>query len=137
MASDAGGNPLAYALGRANVHDQTLAIATIDGITIGNQVRRPKRLGADKGYDSDPLRAALRQRRIVPVLIARDNHTPVLTQREQREQRYCRKRWRIERTFAWININRRIDRMLERKMKSYDMFMKLAFIRHYLRLIVR
>jgi len=71
----------------------------------------------------------------VPVFIARENHQPELTKRELREQKYCRKRWQIERTFAWINMNRRIDRMLERKLKSYSMFMDLACIKHYLKLL--
>ena len=93
-------------------------------------------MGGDKGFDSDPLRKECRARHIVPVFIPRYNHAPKLTVRERREQKYCRKRWRIERTFAWINMNRRIDRMLERKTKSYEMFMDLAVIRHYLRLVV-
>ena len=124
-------------IAKANVHDQRLAIQTIDEINIKGKTRRPKRLGADKGYDSDKLRAELRKRRIVPVIIARDKHQPKLTDRERREQKYCRKRWKVERTFAWININRRIDRLLERKIKSYDMFLKLAFIRHYLKLLIK
>lgn len=94
-------------------------------------------MGADKGYDSDALRLACRQRHIVPVFVARDKHTPPLTRRERREQKYCRKRWQIERTFAWINMNRRIDRMLERKLKAYEMFMDLACIRHYLKLLTK
>ena len=135
LVGDARGHPLSLVLGKANVHDQTLALRTVDGIRIAGKIRRPKRLGTDKGFDSDPLRADLRRRHIIPVIIARDKHEPRLTARERREQKYCRKRWRIERTFAWINVNRRIDRLLIRKMKSYEMFMKLAFIRHYLKLI--
>jgi len=136
VISEASGHPISYTIGKANYHDQRLVIKTIDGITISGRRRRPKRMGGDKGFDSDPLRKECRIRRIVPVFIPRNNHTPQITVRERREQKYCRKRWRIERTFAWINMNRRIDRMLERKTKSYEMFMDLAVIRHYLRLVV-
>lgn len=135
MASDASGHPLSYAVGTANRHDQRDALKTIDRISVNGRRRRPRRIGADKGYDSDPIRRACRKRKIIPVFIARDKHVPDLTARERREQRYCRKRWQIERTFAWINMNRRIDRMLERKLKAYAMFMDLACIRHYLRLL--
>ena len=102
-----------------------------------SELKRRKRLGSDKGFDSDRLRQEMRRRRIVPCFSVRGNHTPKLTNRERSEQKYCRKRWRIERTFAWINMNRRIDRMLERKIKSYEMFMDLACIRHYLRLVTK
>lgn len=136
VISDAGGHPVSYQIGKANYHDQRLVVKTIDGITINGKQRRPKRMGGDKGFDSDPLRKECRTRHIVPCFSSRDNHVPKLTIRERREQKYCRKRWKIERTFAWINMNRRIDRMLERKTKSYEMFMDLAVIRHYLRLVV-
>lgn len=98
---------------------------------------RPKRLGADKGYDSEVLRQECRLRKIIPCFIARDNHTPKLTKVEIKERKYCRRRWLIERTFAWINMNRRIDRLLERKLKSYNTFMDLACIRHYLKLLTK
>lgn len=136
MAGDANGHPLAYTVSRANHHDQTLAVKTIDAITIAGCQRRPKRLGSDKGYDSDRLRSAMRTRRIIPCFSPRVNHTPQLTNRERWEQKYCRNRWKIERTFAWLNMNRRIDRLLERKIKSYEMFLDLACIRHYLNLLI-
>jgi len=108
----------------------------VDQIQVNGHRRRPQRLGGDKGYDSDALRRALRQRRIVPCLSARAKHEPALTDRERRQQRYCRNRWKVERTFAWLNTNRRIDRLLERKAKAYVMFLELACIRHYLRILV-
>ena len=135
MAADSSGNPLAYKISKANHHDQRLVIKTVDAITIGGRIRRPGRLGADKGYDSDRLRKECRKRHIVAVFVPRNKHEPELTNRERREQKYCRKRWQIERSFAWINFNRRIDRLLERKIKSYEMFMDLACIKHYLKLL--
>lgn len=70
---DARGNPLNFTLRKANRHDQVKVLETIDGIRIGKRRRRPKRLGLDKGYDSDPLRQALRRRRIVPLASYRRN----------------------------------------------------------------
>lgn len=136
LATDGKGHPLSVVIKTANVHDQKLMVKTLDEIKIGKRIRRPRRLGTDKGYDSNGLRKECRKRHIVPVIAHRKGTVPELTERERKEQKYCRKRWKIERTFAWINVNRRIDRLLERKVKSYEMFIKLAFIRYYLKLVV-
>jgi hypothetical protein len=62
---------LNFTLSRANRNDQVNILETVDGIRVGQRVRRPKRLGLDKGYDSEPLRRALRQRRsFLSLLIA-------------------------------------------------------------------
>jgi len=135
LATDGNGHPLSVVIKTANVHDQKLMVKTLDEIRIGKRIRRPKRAGMDKGYDSNDLRKQCRKRHIVPAIIPRKGTIPHLTDRERKEQKYCRKRWRIERTFAWINVNRRIDKLLERKVKSYEMFIKLAFIRYYLKLV--
>lgn len=103
-------------LSKANRNDQVKVLETIDGIKIGKRRRRLKRLGLDKGYDSDPLRQALRRRRIVPLASYRSNRKvdfAKLPGKERTEKRYCRQRWKVERSFAWINRFRRLDRFLE------------------------
>lgn len=110
-------------------------LETIDGIKIGKRRRRPKRLGLDKGYDSDPLRAALRRRRIIPIASYRKNRVTKAEERpasERKHKRYCRQRWKVERSFAWINRFRRLDRFLERSQKAYRAFVRVFFIKHYL-----
>ncbi len=64
LVIDANANPLNFTLSQANWHDQRKTLETIDGIKIGKRVRCPKRLGLDKGYDSEPLK--LRKGGIVP-----------------------------------------------------------------------
>ena len=116
MVIDANGNPLNFTLSKANRHDQVNLLETIDGIKIGKRRRRPKRLGLDKGYDSDPLRQELRRRRIVPIATYRSNRKidpATLPVKERHGKRYCRQRWKAERSFAWINRFRRLDRFLE------------------------
>ncbi len=49
---DGHGIPLSVTTTKANVHDLHSVIPTIDRIVVGKRVRRPKRLGADKGYDT-------------------------------------------------------------------------------------
>lgn len=127
-----------FTLSKANRHDQLKVLETIDGIKIGKRRRRPKRLGLDKGYDSDPLRQALRQRRIIPLASYRKNRVLKPHQRpahERKHKRYCRQRWKVERSFAWLNRFRRLDRLLERSQKSYRAFVRVFFIKHYLDLL--
>jgi hypothetical protein len=72
LVIEANGHPLNFTLSTANRNDLIKLLETIDGIRIGKRKRNPKRLGLDKGYDSEPHRRALRQRRIIPSpLIAR------------------------------------------------------------------
>lgn len=138
LVIDGNGNPLNFTLSKANWHDQRKILETIDGIKIGKRRRRPKRLGLDKGYDSDPLRQALRQRRIIPLAAYRENRKVILAQlppSERKHKRYCRQRWKVERSFAWVNRYRRLDRFLEESQKTYRAFMRAFFMKHYLDLM--
>lgn len=135
---DANGNPLNFSLSKANRNDQVNLLETIDGIKIGKRRRRPKRLGLDKGYDSDELRAELRRRRIVPIVAYRRNRKiePAnLPVKERHGKRYCRQRWKVERSFAWVNRFRRLDRFLEVSQRAYRAFVRVFFIKHYLDLM--
>ena len=134
----ANGNPLNFSLSKANWHDQRKALETVDGIKIGKGRRRPKRLGLDKGYDSEPLRRALRQRGLSPHAKYRRNHVSVPKGRppkDRHEQRYNRQRWKVERSFAWLNNCDRLDRFLEESQKTYRAWMRVYFIKHYLKLL--
>ena len=109
---------------------------TIDGIRIGKRKRHPKRLGLDKGYDSDPHRRALRPRRIVPIAPYRQNPVSIPRGRpptdRHHHRRYCRQRWKVQRSFSWLNNHRRLDRMLEYGQKAYRAFIRVFFLKHYL-----
>jgi len=130
---------LNFNISKANIHDQKRLLTTIEGIKIGKRKRKPKRLGLDKGYDSDPLRKEVRNRRITPIAPYRSNRKIKVTRgrpvKDKHEKRYCRQRWKIERTFSWTNNNNRLDRFLEKSQKSYRAFMRVYFIKHYLHLL--
>ncbi|MBI5734112.1 MAG: IS5 family transposase [Candidatus Kerfeldbacteria bacterium] len=134
---DAKGNPLALVCGRANHHDQKFALRTVDRVTVGGRVRRPKRLGADKGYDSNQFRKELKKRQIQPCLIRRRNNRKNIAQSELKEKKYSRQRWKVERSFNWLNNNRRVDRFMEKKMSTYQGFCHLMFIKYYLKKLVK
>ena len=135
LVVDAHGHPLSFSLSKANRNDVIQLLETVDSIRIGKRRRRPKRLGLDKGYDSEPHRRALRRRRIVPVAPYRSNHVTKPKGRppkDRLERRYCRQRWKVERSFSWLNAYRRMDRLLEHGQKAYRAFMRVFFVKHYL-----
>ncbi len=135
---DAHGHPLAFTIARANDNDQRNLLATIDSIRIGKRCLRPKRLGLDKGYDSEPLRRELRKRRITPNAPYRRNHVSIPLGRppkDRQEKRYNRQRWKVERSFAWVNNNRRLGQFFEESQRAYRAFMRVFIIKYYLNLM--
>jgi transposase len=134
---DSKGNPLSLTCCRANHHDQKLALKTVDKVTVRNRIRRPARLGADKGYDSDDFRKELLERGIKPCLIRRENNKKNIAKQELKEKKYCRQRWKVERSFNWINNNRRIDRFMEKKTSTYQGFCYLMFVKYYLKKLIK
>jgi len=137
---DGNGIPLVATTTKANTHDTRSALPTIDRLKIGRRVRRPKRLRADKGYDSIGFGRALRMRGIKPAV----NHREYPNRRDGErlwndtgEIRYGRMRWRVEQRFACIDQNRRLNFLFERTRGSYEGFLTLAFIRCYLKRLSR
>lgn len=125
---------------KANVHDGTLALKTIDSLTIGKRKRKPKRVRADKGYDSSALRRGLRRRRIKPALDARGfphRKQPEQDWNDNKEIRYAPCRWKVEQRFACMDQDRRLNFLFERTRLHYETFMKLSFIRCYLKRLSR
>jgi len=108
-------------------------LPTLDQI----KTKKPERLGADKGYDAESIRKGLAKRQIAPCLIRRNNNSKNITKVELREKRYCQQRWKVERSFAWLNNNRRIDRFMEKKAKTYKGFCHLSFIKYYLKKLAK
>ena len=80
---------------------------------------------ADKGYDSDPLRWRLLRRGIVLLSPHRKNRRKASVN-DGREMRRYRKRWKIERTFAWLGNFRRLLVRHERNIKIYEAFFHIA-----------
>ena len=91
----------------------------------GQPGQRPERLVTDWGYDSNRLRAALVQRGIEPISPARRNN-PHATHQDGRKLRRYRRRWIIERTFAWLGHFRRLVVRYERLVATYSGFFHLA-----------
>jgi transposase len=127
---DGQGIPLGSQLVSASPGEVTLAESTLAQISVshggpGRPRSRPLRVIADRAYDSDQLRGRLLQRGIV--LISphrRGRRKPSLN--DGRTLRRYRKRWKIERTFAWLGNYRRLVVRYDYHLKSYQAFFHLA-----------
>ncbi|WP_353962545.1 transposase [Streptomyces sp. NBC_00006] len=90
LICDGRGTPLKVISTAATVNDITQTLALVDGIPPvagrpGRPRRRPDALLGDKGYDSNPNRAALRKRKILPVISRKgclQSHLPAPTQED-------------------------------------------------------
>jgi transposase len=83
----------------------------------GRPQRRPARVVGDRGYDHDSYRRQLRQRGITPVIARRQTaHGSGLG----------RRRWVVERTFAWLHAFKRLLVRYERRADMHEGLLKLA-----------
>ena len=80
---------------------------------------------ADRGYDSDPLREALADRGVQLIAPHRKNRKAPPTQDEAGLESYKR-RWKVERTFAWLGNYRRLLVRHDRYLSVYQGFFHLA-----------
>jgi len=101
--TDAAGLPLAVWICGANRHEMKLVEDTLHVFHIEE---RPKYLIADRAYDSDPLRQELTEIGIELICPHRKNRKKPKTQDGRKLRRYKR-RWKVERYFAWLHNYRR------------------------------
>jgi len=107
--------------------DQTLETIKVTRNGPGRPRKRPDRLIADKGYDSDPLRKDLKKRGIDLIVPHRSNRKKPKLQDGRKLRRYKR-RWKVERTFAWIGNFRRLVVRYEKLITVYSAFFHIACI---------
>jgi transposase len=91
----------------------------------GRPRRKPQRLVLDRGYDSNPLRKQLDQQGIEPIIPKRSNNRRA-THQDGRKLRRYRRRWIVERTFAWLGHFRRLVVRYERFDTMFTGFVHLA-----------
>ena len=85
----------------------------------------PRRLVADRAYDSDPLRQQLAEQDIELISPHRRGRVRPKTQDGRKLRRYKR-RWKVERLFAWLGNQRRLLVRWERYIENYLAFIHLA-----------
>ncbi len=128
VLADGAGTPLGVHVEAATPSEVKLVEQTLENGRIGGRRakrRKPERLIADRGYDSNPLREALKRRGIEPIIPARRNN-PRATDQDGRKLRRYRRRWIVERTFAWLGAFRRLTTRHERLIETYSGFFHIA-----------
>jgi transposase len=91
----------------------------------GRPRKRPERLIYDKACDSDALRKRLAKRGIDLICPHRKNRKKPPLQDGRKLRRYKR-RWKVERTFAWLGNFRRLVVRWERYITMYRAFVHVA-----------
>ena len=123
--ADRHGLPIAVWVESASPHEITLVEATLDNRLVSDQ---PERLIGDKAYDSDPLdQKLLDERNIEMIAPHKSNRKKPKTQDGRKLRRYKR-RWKIERLFAWFHNFRRLVSRYEYKPENFLGFLYLACI---------
>jgi transposase len=120
VLADGKGVPLGVSLHSASPHEVKCADETLD--KIGG---KPEHLVCDKAYDSDAFRKNLEEQGIELVAPHRENRRKPRTQDGRALRRYKR-RWKIERTIAWLGNYRRLVTRWERNDRMYQAFLHIA-----------
>jgi len=133
LCVDGTGIPLAFILASANVSEYKLALPTMDEIAVNRRPLHPKKrpdiVVADKGYDAEWLREALRKRHIIPKIPKRDMKGDGSADRYNNKiQPYYQMRWIVERTNAWLQNYRRITVRWDRNWENYEGFIEIGCI---------
>jgi transposase len=117
------GIPLGIHLDSAAPAEVNLIGRALDNVRVPG--RRPLRLIADRGYDSQALRGQMAQRGIDLIAPHRPSRVSPKTQDGRKLRRY-RRRWIIERTLAWLGNFRRLIVRHEHGIDIYRGFFHLA-----------
>ena len=116
--ADGHGLPVAVDVASASPAEVRLVISTLEARFIPEL---PERLIGDKAYDSDPLAAQLAEGDVELIAPHRSNRR--YKTQDGRPLRRYRRRWKIERLFAWLHNFRRLVTRWE-----YDVLNFLGFV---------
>jgi transposase len=121
--ADRSGLPVAVCIESASPHESKLVERTLDSSFIEEN---PRRLIGDKAYDSNALDARLEKQRGVELI------APNISGRKKTQDGRClrryRRRWKVERLFAWLHNFRRLVVRYEYHADNYLGFLQLGCI---------
>ncbi len=129
VVADNASLPLAIHAASASPHEVTLVGETLLQSFVTQQ---PARLIGDKAYDSDPLDAELAERGIELIAPHRANRKKAATQDGRKLRRY-RRRWKVERLWAWLQNFRRVATRFDYHVENFLGFVHLGCIKILLR----
>lgn len=134
--------PVSIMIGRGNEHESRKLIPLMNGISLrvphqrGRSRKRPKRVHADKNYDTFLVRLYL-QRRHIRCNIPRRSKKKRVGRPSIFDKKALKKtRYSVERFFSWIKSFRRIDTRYDRTAEAFMGFIKLGCILILMREVV-
>jgi transposase len=143
VVTDGHGLPIGLHVDSAQPHESRLADATLATVRVpqprGRPRTRPKKLVADRAYDSHAFRQRLRRRGIkptIPTFARRERQKPKRGRPIKRSASY-RQRWKVERCFGWMDNCRRLVVRYERAVEHYQAFCLIAIILWCVNLILK
>lgn len=119
---DGNGLPLGVSIESASPAEVTLVDNVIETIP---EDKRPDRLIGDKAYDSDRLDEHLAEKYAIQLVSPNRANRRIKTQDGRPLRRYKR-RWKVERFFAWLGNFRRLVVRWERHAENYLGLLNLA-----------
>lgn len=122
-AVDGDGLPLAVGIASASPHEVKVLEAALDDSLLDEL---PERLIGDKAYDSDKLDERLWDERGVKLIAPHRRGRKRPATQDGRELRRYKRRWKVERFFAWLHCSRRLVTRYERKAENFLGFLHLA-----------
>ena len=128
--ADASGLPVAAHVESASPHEVKLVEDTIDS---SFTQYAPDKLIGDKAYDSDPLDDRLLEDRGVEMIAPHRKGRKKPNTQDGRKLRRYRRRWKVERLFAWLQNFRRLIVRYEYHVENFLGMLHLGCIKILLR----
>ena len=123
--TDSFGLPIAVDATSASPHEVRLVDGTLDACFLEEL---PERLVGDKAYDSDELDKRLARERGVEMIAPHKSNRVKLGTQDGRVLRRYRKRWKVERLFAWLQNFRRLVVRYEYHLENFLAMVQLGCI---------
>ena len=123
--ADAFGLPIAVDATSASPHEVKLVDTTLDACFLENV---PEKIIGDRAYDSDKLDERLAEERGVEMIAPHKGNRRKTTTQDGRALRRYRKRWKIERLFAWLQNFRRLVVRYEYHLRNFVSMIQLGCI---------
>jgi transposase len=122
--------PVGVQLASAQIAECRLAESTLQQVRVprterGRPLSNQRRVIADRGYDSDALRTRFKQPGTELIIPYRKNIRNRRFEDKRKLRRY-RKRWKIERTNAWLQNFRRIQVRYDCILTVFQSFLHFA-----------
>lgn len=131
VLADNSGLPLCVVIADGSKHDVVLTDLTLDAAFVDVL---PGRLIGDKAWDSQKLQHALYEQRYIKLIAPlRGGSRPSKRKQDGRTFRRYRRRWLVERLFAWLKAFRRLALRWESKSENFLGFLQLGCVVIFLR----